>query len=240
MGEPEAQFLIDVINQVANPLATFLAALVGSLSAFRLKDNADRRRQVENEIDAGNRALFSLFQQLNTLGRYQRAIINPVRTKPSRVFEMRPSLQEDPAEFSIDLKDLSFLLSTKHKQILCDLFIEDQRYRQAIKAINHRSELHYRECQPVVDRNGWRDGGAYSEQAFRSAVGERLFSEMVESTNNVVEHVDKTVVSLERGKDNLVAALKDLYPASNLLYFSLLSDENANDGTERLGRDPRF
>jgi len=168
--------------------------------------------------------LFTIFQQLNTLMLLQRDMIDPVRSDPFKFIAMEPVLTEQYNDLQFDFPSLSFILSTKHKQILLDLFIEQQRFRETIKVINYRSALH-EQVQPIIERTGIEEGVDYPKEALSitlaKALGPRLHKSIESATDQIIFHVDRTIVSIGEIKEKLVKTFKELYPEGDFLNFEM-------------------
>ncbi len=213
------------------PIATLLAAFSGTWFAYRLQDRAKAREEKASNISAANRALFTIFQQINSLKVFQLDIIDPVRKHPLKFIAMRPVLNEKYEDIQFDFHSLEFLLNTKHKQILLDLFVEQQRFHGAINAINYRSELHF-EAQPAFERIGIKEDVDYPPEtlikALKEALGPRLYKSLQSVTDQVVYQVDPTVGSLEEIKEKMIKAVKELYPEGDFLNFKPLDKPATN------------
>lgn len=216
---------LQVLHEAVPAIATLLAAFFGAWFAYRLQDKAKVRKERASNISIANRALFTVFQQINSLKLFQIDMIDPVRNHPLKFIAMQPILHEKHEDLQFDFSILAFLLNTKHKQIVLDLFIEQQRFREAIKAINYRSELHY-QAQPFLERAGIQEGVDYPPDALLKtlddALGPRLHMSLQRATDQVVHHVDRTVGSLDEVKGKMINAFKELYPEADFLKFELL------------------
>ncbi len=179
---------------------------------------------MRTQIAAGNRALFVLLQQANTLKLYQHDFINPVRESPGRHLELRPTLHYQEDSLLFDLKALDFLATPKHQQTLFELTIEEARYREAIKSINTRSRLHLETIQPTLAALGLRHGVEYTGEQFKAALGDFLYEHLRNLTDGVVMHVDRTVDSLISMKQRLRASLIDCHPTGKFIDFELLQN----------------
>jgi hypothetical protein len=180
------------------------------------------RKELTSNISAANKALFTVFQQVNTLKVIQYDMIDPVRNHPGKFIAMQPVLHEKHEDIHFDFHNLGFLLNTKHKQIVLDLFIEQQRFREAIKAVNYRSALHIQQVQPTLERAGIQEGVDYTTEELAKVLGLRLFKLLQRATDQVVYHVDRTVCSLDKVKGKMIKAFKELYPEGDFLHFELL------------------
>jgi hypothetical protein len=213
------------INDVITAASTLLAAFMGAWFAYRLQDNAKEREHRKANINAANKALFTVFQQINSLRIFQMDFIDPHRGQPGIFISMSPVMQEDHKDIRYDLDSLNFLLSTKHKQLVLDLFIEQQRFEAAIKSINYRSELHIQQVQPALSRAGIKEGVDYPGEAFVKALGPLLHKTMQRQTEQVIYHVDRTVRSLEEAKSKIRMAFLELFPEGDFLDFELLENK---------------
>jgi hypothetical protein len=207
------------------PIATLLAAFFGAWFAYRLQDRAKVRQEKSSNIIVANRALFTIFQQINTLQVFKMDIIDPVRNHPLIFIAMRPVLNEEYENIKLDFQSLIFLLNTKQKQVLLDLFVEQQRFNGAINCIKYRSKLHL-EAQPALESAGINESVDYRPEtltkALEKALGPRLYKSLQSATDQVIYQVDRTVGSLEEIKEKIIEVVKELYPEGNFLNFKPL------------------
>lgn len=223
-------------DDVSNPLATLIAAFVGAWAAFRLQHQKELDDQRRARIAAGNRALFTLLQQANTLKLFQRDFIDPNRDHPGRHLQMQPVLPyEDTLHFEVN--QLDFLATPKHQQVLFDLVLEESRYREAIKSINTRSTLHLEQIQPKLSAAGIVHGQEYTGEQYHRDLGDFLYQHLRSTTDAVVFHVDTTVASLVAMKNRLRVALLELYPKERFIDFELLTVA-PNSRFQPTGRPP--
>lgn len=212
------------IGDIVNPIATLVAAFAGSLSAFRFQQFQQNKEDTENKIAAGNRALILLLQQANTLKLFQSDFIDPYRNSPGRHIQIQPTLpfQEDSLVF--DIRSLEFMFNPEYQQVLMDLILEENRYREVIKSINTRSRHHFEVVQPKLAQAGVKEGEEYTGEQFKAALGDHDYVHLKRLTDAIVLHVDRTVDSLMAMKDRLRAALLKQFPKGKFVDFGLLKD----------------
>lgn len=211
-------------GDIVSSLSTLTAAFAGAWFAFIYQNRQKASEEIRQNISAGNRALVVLFQQVNALKLYQLDMIELHRNSPARHIQIRPTLPFQEESLVFDIKSLDFLLMPDSAQIVLDLILEEARYRETIKAINARSEHHFSVVQPKLERAGIVEGGEYSEQDFRLALGDLDYVHLKRLTDSVVMHVDRTTGSLISTKEQLRKALIEKYPMGNFINFELLSD----------------
>jgi hypothetical protein len=212
------------VGDIVNPLATLVAAFMGAWTAFRLQSLQKHEEEKKSQIAAGNRALSTLLQQANTLKLFQVDFIEPIRSDPGRHIAMRPTLPYQEDAMAFDLKSLDYLAHPQHQQTLFDLSIEEERFREALKAINARSRLHFEIVQPMLMAAGIQDGHEYTGEEFRKAIGEFHYLNLLRLTDAVVIHVDRTVESLYSMKDRFRKTLSTQFPDGKFIDFELLND----------------
>lgn len=145
---------MDISDLLIQFVTSFGATAFGAWAAFRFNIHQSKKKIKDEQAAAANRALFILLAQLNQLADIKRKFIDPVIDDPARFVNMQalPPL-ENPTP-RLDIQNLDFLLQTKHRQLLLDLQIEEERYREAIQALNLRSTFHHQQVQPLLAKAG--------------------------------------------------------------------------------------
>lgn len=202
-------------------LATLLAAFYGAKYAFQFQTDKEREDNKKRNVVNGNNSIFTLTRMANKLIIYQRQIINPVRDSPARLLEMRPTQDLEKELIKLNIEALYFLLETDDRNLLGEVMVEEERYRSAIDAINIRSQLHLQEVQPLLESAGFVSGGDYSFAQIEGTLGPRLYATIQQATDQVITHVDATLVSLKEVADKLTASIKKQYPNEIVIGFTL-------------------
>jgi len=102
---------------------------------------------------------------------------------------------------------------------MLDLQTEKECFNETFKLIRFRSSLYFNHVQPAIESGGIQEGGEYTRQEMIDVIGERVFAQLERSTDGVIENVDRTIISSEKVKARLVAALKELYPDDKILNY---------------------
>jgi hypothetical protein len=212
-------------------VVTLLAAFYGAKFAFEFQSGKEKKEENNKKIVSGNLAIFKLITMINSLLSYQSQIIEPIRGKETAFLEMSPTLPQEKDNISIDLDSLAFLFGTNDQNLVGELSVEVARYDAAVAAINDRSMVHRREAQPSLDAAGVKNGGNYAHEDIRRVLGERLFHTLHQSTDQVILHVDTTVLSLKEMSDKLTKALKGLFPDERIISVGMPGAlENPDEG----------
>lgn len=202
-------------------LATLVAAFYGAKYAFQFQKD----KEVENNIIAnvinGNNAIFTLGRMANKLAGYKRQIIDPIRNSPTRNLEMRPTQALEKDDIRLDIQNLYFLLEIEDRNLLGEIVVEEERYRNTIEAINMRSELHIREVQPRLEAAGIVQGGDYSFEHIEKILGGRIYTSISQATDQVISHVETALASITMISDKLTSSMKKQYPSAIIINFRI-------------------
>ena len=229
---PDYELILKIIKEFIPSITTLLAAFFGAWFAYLFMTKQKLNEVRSTNIAAANRALFVLLQQLNCLKLIQKDFLDPMRNRPEAFLAMLPILPDDHSEIRHDINSLDFLLSTKYKQLLLDIWLEQQRFREAIRILNYRSNLHFSEVQPRLIAAGIQESKDYEITKFEQALGSHLFKTLKRTTEQVFYNVDRTVDSMDSLRARLDAGLKDLFPEAEFLKFEVIKEE-ANQQIQR-------
>jgi hypothetical protein len=108
------------------------------------------------------------------------------------------------------------------------LALEERRFRETIKLINYRSNLHYSQVQPRLIAAGVQEGTPYPNTLFEKALGPLLFTTLKQVTEQVYYTVDRSVTSMDDLKSRLLSGWKELFPEGDFLKFELMGKEANN------------
>lgn len=206
-------------NLFLTAITTLVAAFIGAWTAYKLADNKKKREYEQSCIDNANNILFALYERIRALMLVQDQSINPHRAHNFRMILIMPTLSLSYPESKLNIESLMFILGTKYKQLILDLQTEKECFNVAFNIIKFRSDLHFHHVQPAMEAGGIQEGGEYTREQLTEVVGERIFSQLERSTNNLIEQVDRTIESGIEAKSRLVKALKELFPDEFILDF---------------------
>lgn len=218
--EMKKLFLSPLAMTLITAIATLISAFVGAWSAFKLQDNSNSRATTDSQVSAVNRAIFTLTQQWNILNNIYKQIIEPVEDNALAFINMRalmPSTTQMPV---IDFNELSFILETKHRQLLADIYLEQERFESAIHAMNYRAKIHLDSVQPKMAESGIRVGDAFTAEQLEKMLGHGMFETLKVATGQAVAHNKKTRASLLKVMTALNGAMKEQFPKKSIILFA--------------------
>jgi hypothetical protein len=228
----KGKYLDFLFSHYVPALVTLLAAFYGAKFAFNLQAKKEAQEKRNREIINGNLAIFKLTIMLNHLLQYQKQFIDPFRGSQTAFVEMTPSATIEKKNTHIDLDSLSFLLVSDNQNVIGEVLVEEERYDAAITAIKSRSATHINELQPCFDNAGFENGGSYSMIDIKAILGERLFHTLVQSTDQVINHVDLTINSIQEVARKLNNSLKKQFPDERI--FSIEIPQIAEQASKEL------
>jgi hypothetical protein len=120
-------------------LGTLSATFIGAWLAFKFATLKSERERIDNEVAAGNRALFTLSWMWNEIRQHQKEIIDPYRDKPDAWFNLHVSPPLN-SELSLDMKELSFVMES-NASVFQQVFLEEERFRLAAHLIEEHKQL---------------------------------------------------------------------------------------------------
>lgn len=200
-------------------LATLVAAFYGAKYAFQFQKDKELEDSKNRNVVNGNNSIFALSRMAGKLAGFQKQIIEPIRNSPVSFLEMRATNHLEKDDIQLNIEKLYFLLETEDRNLLGEIMVEEDRYRNAIDAINLRSQLHLHEVQPLFERAGFVQGGQYSFEQIEGMLGPRLYATISQATDDVIHHVDATVESIKSVSNKLTASLKKQYPDETIIGF---------------------
>ena len=208
----------DTVYTVILPaVTTLLAAYLGAKYAFKLQAMKNIEELASSNVAAGNRAVFSLIRTFNRLKNIETQFIEPYKHDKAAFLQMPPVLGLIRDDISLDFDSISFLLETKHRNLLGEITVGFAKYQSAIDAINERSKLHINQVQPLLEKADFIEGQNYSFEHIEAALGKRLYITIKQSTDQVFEHTTDTLRFIEEVSGKLTKALQETFPGREII-----------------------
>lgn len=207
-------------------LATLVAAFYGAKFAFQFQSNKELIDEKKQRIVSANSAIFTLSRMANDLFNYQRDFINPVRNNKGAFIELRPTLHLEKEHIKLNIESLYFILQLEDRNLLGEIINVEEQYKLAIEIINQRSKIHIEEVQPIMEKAGFLSGNTniVSAMEIEKILGNRIYSTILEISNDVIFNVDNTIESLKTVATKLKTCIKHTYPNEVIISFVLPED----------------
>lgn len=217
----QGRFLSILLTSYVPALATILAAYFGAKYAFDCQSKKETENTKRKNIVNGNVVIFNISRIISDLLNFQKDIIDPVRGKTTAFLEMSPTTHLPKEDISVDLNSIYYILETEDRNLLGELSAELSKYQTTLVAINERSRFHIHEVQPTLEKAGIVEGGNYSHKQMETVLGNRLYITMHKATEQVIESVDNTLLSLQEVGSKLTQSLKKQFPGETIIGISI-------------------
>lgn len=218
----EGEAVTTIVELITNGGVTLAAAFLGAYAAFKLESNNRKKQIEEQDVAAGNRALFTLTQIWSRLRQYQKEMIEEYRTREDAWLNLPAGMPIQDNGLTLDMNDLSFLLQSK-PAIFQLIFLEADRFRLAAEMINQRNELVLSQVHPRMSAAGVRVGGAESFENMESILTIGVVHQLKVYTAGIIKNVDEDLISSFEAYERLRASLKEIYPNRKFLDFKRTS-----------------
>lgn len=202
----------DLINLALGMFGTFF----GALFAFRLNQHKEDTKIDTTREDALNRALLTLIRQYNAISNLARDIDN-FQDPIERAINMPALKPPDYSKLTQDINSLDFLLNTKNPNILVELSIEDERFHQAISALNLRNDVYLKDFLPKISElqlNKKHVNIDILEEKF----GFNIWNSVLNGSNYAYMHISESKKSLPKMITILYSTAKEIYPKKGFIH----------------------
>lgn len=217
---PSLTFILWFSNKLsAENVIAAIAALVGSFFgawfAFRFARTQRILDRVENEVGAGNRALFVLSSMWNETKQHQIEIVAPYRGRNDAWINLNvgPPFNNDLA---FDVHELAFLMQT-NATVFQALFLEQQRYRLMAYLVEDHRRLVLEYTWPKLEAAGLLIGQSLPEAEIQAIIGIGTVQKLKVTTGGIIEIVDSNEKTLRDAFMTLRATLKSIHPTRKFI-----------------------
>ena len=157
-------------DAIMNGVATLVGAFLGAMLAFLFQVLVHRRQERKLALMSAHRMLFCLLQQMNTIMLVQKDFIAPHLNDPVRFISIPAMHDFDFEKNAFDFSTFGFMLETvESRLVMYDLYLAQDSYVEALRALNERSRLHREEVQPRLASSGIGNGSTVTHGDIKRA-----------------------------------------------------------------------
>ncbi len=208
-----AEKSINWISIIVTSVTTLLAVFIGAFLAFHVQ----AKTKEKEKIAAGNRTIFYLMTMSNILANFNDQHLEKYKNDAAKFISMRGLYVPLKQDIDLDIDSISFLLETDFRNLLFDISIGLQKYQTTIGAINYRSNLHIKEIQPMLAKEGIEENRVLTRERIEKALGLAYLALIENSTDDIFKHTPKTITYIEDITNKLSNALKELFSESKII-----------------------
>jgi hypothetical protein len=205
---------------------TAVAAFVGASAAFYWERCQKENDETNRNLSAGNRAIFILSQQYNVLYSLNKYFIDPFRKDPSGWLNMPAALPLEHNDFHFDVASLQFLLNSGNSNLLSKLLLEEQRFFEAIKTLNERSQLHRYELQPKLDTIIISKESFLITPEIEKELGQTIIGGLKTLTSALTEQTDEGMAGIKKIYNEIKSQLEKEFPNKKIIKLEFKETEN--------------
>ena len=204
------------VKDVITALLAMLSTFMGATLAFRLTETKESERQLKEQREALNWALFIVTRQSNAIASLKKEadkFISPFERAINLPALKPPSYTDLIQNFT----SLDFMLAD-NPNLLFLLTVEQECFHQAISSLNVRNDFYVNELQPVISK--LRINRKYfSELELEAALGDRLFHGTINGMTVAYDHLSKSNVSLSVVHAALLEYARSRFPGHKFVAF---------------------
>jgi len=205
---------------IINGFILFAATFFGAYVAFKLNENKEINKLESRQKVALDMSIFILIRMIQGF-RSTLKSIEDYKSVEQRAFSMPAFKPPDYQDLNFDFNELSFLLQYD-SQIVLDLAIEQDRYKQLFNSINERNKFYLERVEPQLSKNNIRNMKV-NEQQLRSVLGDSVFDGAFSAVNSMDMHIDGCSHSLSDLYNRTAHLARKIYPQTP---FMRIEDEN--------------
>jgi hypothetical protein len=203
-------------ERLATATGSFAGTVIGAWLAFLFAARSRKLVREDEEVAAGNLALFALSCMLNATWQFRNEITGPYRQRPDAWLNL-PASAPLSETFDLDRKSLSFIAGEEPNAFQA-IVLEEVRYGSLAYNAKHHRDLILNKVWPVLGQNH-EMGDQKLEAEIRKTLGPALVRDLEVTTRALIEHADENVESLPDAFKELRSALKRRYPNRKFLDF---------------------
>ena len=196
---------------------TLVASFFGAVFAFSFAKYQRNEERIQDEVAAGNRALFILTQMYSETKQYQRDVVSPYRGKQDAWLNLHigPQLNKSLAFI---IEDLSFVLEHS-PQMFADVILEGSRFRNIANIIDDHRQLIVSQVWPRLEAAGLKIGDSRPDNELEEIIGPSVISQLKVTTSSIIKFIDENERSLKSVFQQLRTTLKSIYPTKKFIDF---------------------
>jgi len=217
-------FHID-IPTILGGLLTLVTAFFGAYFAFKLNDSKDSRREVLNNVDSANKAIFQVIRAYNFYSGYQKQFIEPFRGSPAVHYQIPPAMGFLDWRLELDYDSLSFLFGKNAGTLLLKLNDLEVLTRTTIESIQTRNHIHVNLVQPKMDAAGIADGLEISLGELDIIIGERIAQTLEKLTIELIRCIDDGVDNSDSLAVEMHEKIKEIYPDEKVIKMDKINND---------------
>jgi len=190
-------------------------AFFGAYCAFKLRQHEENQTKRNKRKTALDLCLFTMLRQHNAIS-LMKMDYDEYPHEFQRAFLMPAAKSPEYKDLKLNLDDLIFLTNHDGFEHLFLLSIEQERFEQAVFAVNYRNNYATEHLHPALAKHEL-NRKLISPSELKAVLGEVIYETSVNSANNANEHLINTQHSIVKMQNKLHEIAKSIYPDERFL-----------------------
>lgn len=213
------------LKETSIALLPFLGTFLGAVFAFRLNENKEKAKALNEQLAALDRALFTLAMQKSAVISYRRKFQQ--FDTPTKLALAMPAMKPPRYEnLRQDFEALNFLLALEKADLLIRLAVEDERFHQTFESIRLRSDYYHDVVFPELVRHKLA-GKNVTDLLLESTLGERIWKSALFYAEEMQDHVNKSMESISHLLADLHSAAEAMFPEKKFTAYDFEAPPNS-------------
>ncbi len=205
---------------IGNALTAVVATFVGAWGAFHFEAERRLAQEVTANVQAGNRVLFDLYMVWNDYTLIDRELKSELaRVHPSLYWcQLKPRIFVEPRDGILDVSRLEFMLESPKAQLLVDIQIQHERYRQYLDLVKRRATLF------AAAQNIWAASGVVAvttPQRLRAITGPALHGQLESLTRMTLDFLPENLSHARTVFEELRKELTTRFPRRKFIQIQV-------------------
>jgi len=206
-------------DRIAAVLGSILGTFLGALLAFTFAKFTRNQIRNDENVAAGNLALFALVSMYNKTKQYQGEVIDLYRNRHDAWLNLPVTFQLDMGGLFLDPKSLAFIAQS-YPAIFADVLLEEERFRLVAHMVTSHRSLCLEKMWPRLSEAGVPLGGSHALSEIEGILGPALVQQARVTSAGIIRNIDQNVLSLVSAFRALRKKLKELYPSRKFMDFT--------------------
>lgn len=178
--------------QVATVAATLGAAFLGAKYAFTLQNEREKKRILEDQVEAGNYALFQLSRVHQYFGAIRKEY-QDLKGDPDRDLLIRPFIGISGFELTFEFRGLSFLYHSQDPNILNKLAAFQAEVASVLDVIYQRNQIHQQYAQPANEKAFLKNHTIWDPKTVKTIMGLNQSINLKEATDAMIDGIESVI-----------------------------------------------
>jgi hypothetical protein len=210
------------VDKLMAGLGALVGTFVGAWLAFRFAKTARDQTKADDNVTAGNLALFTLTTMWNQTRQHQKEVVAEYRNREDAWLNL-PAASPLNEKLTFELKDLAFVAQLA-PTAFANLLMEQERFRLAAYMVEEHRRIALEEAWPKLAAAGITMNEGRPVEEVERALGPGITRQLKVITAGIINNFDENEASLKKAFVELRSALLKIFSERKFINFKFDSD----------------